>query len=138
MINEVQEILINESEIQEKVKYLAEQINKDYAGKDIVLMIILKGSVVFSADLMRYLNVNVSLDFMQVSSYGSSSVSGELKILKDGQIDVNGKNVIIAEDIIDSGNTLSALVKLLKKRGANVEICTLLSKPARRETQVDV
>ena len=122
MINEVQEILINESEIQEKVKYLAEQINKDYAGKDIVLMIILKGSVVFSADLMRYLNVNVSLDFMQVSSYGSSSVSGELKILKDGQIDVNGKNVIIAEDIIDSGNTLSALVKLLKKRGANVEI----------------
>ena len=134
MINEVQEILINESEIQEKVKYLAEQINKDYAGKDIVLMIILKGSVVFSADLMRYLNVNVSLDFMQVSSYGSSSVSGELKILKD----VNGKNVIIAEDIIDSGNTLSALVKLLKKRGANVEICTLLSKPARRETQVDV
>ena len=111
MINEVQEILINESEIQEKVKYLAEQINKDYAGKDIVLMIILKGSVVFSADLMRYLNVNVSLDFMQVSSYGSSSVSGELKILKDGQIDVNGKNVIIAEDIIDSGNTLSALVK---------------------------
>ena len=130
MINEVQEILINESEIQEKVKYLAEQINKDYAGKDIVLMIILKGSVVFSADLMRYLNVNVSLDFMQVSSYGSSSVSGELKILKDGQIDVNGKNVIIAEDIIDSGNTLSALVKLLKKRGANVEICTLLSKPA--------
>ena len=131
MINEVQEILINESEIQEKVKYLAEQINKDYAGKDIVLMIILKGSVVFSADLMRYLNVNVSLDFMQVSSYGSSSVSGELKILKDGQIDVNGKNVIIAEDIIDSGNTL-------KKRGANVEICTLLSKPARRETQVDV
>ena len=138
MINEVQEILINESEIQEKVKYLAEQINKDYAGKDIVLMIILKGSVVFSADLMRYLNVNVSLDFMQVSSYGSSSVSGELKILKDGQIDVNGKNVIIAEDIIDSGNTLSALVKLLKNRGANVEICTLLSKPARRETQVDV
>lgn len=138
MINEVQEILINESEIQEKVKYLAEQINKDYAGKDIVLMIILKGSVVFSADLMRYLNVNVSLDFMQVSSYGSSSVSGELKILKDGQIDVNGKNVIIAEDIIDSGNTLSALVKLLKKRGANVEICTLLLKPARRETQVDV
>ena len=115
MINEVQEILINESEIQEKVKYLAEQINKDYAGKDIVLMIILKGSVVFSADLMRYLNVNVSLDFMQVSSYGSSSVSGELKILKDGQIDVNGKNVIIAEDIIDSGNTLSALVKLLKR-----------------------
>ena len=73
---------------------------------------------------------------MQVSSYGSSSVSGELKILKDGQIDVNGKNVIVAEDIIDSGNTLSALVKLLKKRGANVEICTLLSKPARRETQV--
>lgn len=121
--------MINEAEIQEKVKYLAEQINKDYAGKDIVLMIILKGSVVFSADLMRYLNVNVSLDFMQVSSYGSSSVSGELKILKDGQIDVNGKNVIIAEDIIDSGNTLSALVKLLKKRGANVEICTLLSKP---------
>ena len=87
---------------------------------------------------MRYLNVNVSLDFMGFKLRRFVCFPDELKILKDGQIDVNGKNVISAEDIIDSGNTLSALVKLLKKRGANVEICTLLSKPARRETQVDV
>lgn len=138
MIKEVEKILIEEKEIKERVKELAEQINTDYAGKDVVLMIILKGSVIFAADLMRHLNLNVSLDFMQVSSYGSSTVSGELKILKDGQIDVNGKNVIIAEDIIDSGNTLNALAELLRERGANVEICTLLSKPARRETEVNV
>ena len=131
-------VLIPEETVDAKIKEIGEQISKDYAGKEVHLICILKGGVFFACELAKRITVPVSLDFMQVSSYGSSSVSGELKILKDGQIDVNGKNVIIAEDIIDSGNTLSALVKLLKKRGANVEICTLLSKPARRETQVDV
>ena len=140
MINEVQEILINESEIQEKVKYLAEQINKDYAGKDIVLMIILKGSVVFSADLMRYLNVNVSLDFMQVSSYGSQTVSsGTLKVKKELDEPIEGDNVIIVEDIIDSGNTLSRLVPMLQERNPkSLKVCTLLDKPERREVDVKV
>ena len=140
MINEVQEILINESEIQEKVKYLAEQINKDYAGKDIVLMIILKGSVVFSADLMRYLNINVSLDFMQVSSYGSGTASsGDIKIKKELDESIEDEHVIIVEDIIDSGNTLARLVPMLQERHPkSLKICTLLSKPDRREVDIDV
>lgn len=139
MIDEVKEILIGEEKINSMVKSLADRINADYAGKSVVLLTILKGSVIFSADLMRYLTVDVHLEFMQVSSYGSSSVSsGNIKILKDVQLDLKGRNVIIVEDIIDSGNTLKALAELLKKRGADVEICTLLSKPARREAYVDV
>lgn len=138
MRDEIKEILIAENKIKETVKGLAEKINKDYAGEEIVLLIILKGSVVFGADLMRYITCPVSLDFMQVSSYRSSTVSGGLKILKDSQHDLKGKKVIIAEDIIDSGNTLKALTELLKDRGAEIEICTLLSKPARREVDIDV
>lgn len=138
MRDEIQEILISEEEIQNTVKRLAEQVNKDYGDQELVLLIILKGSIVFGADLMRYLTGPVSLDFMQVSSYGNSSVSGELKILKDSQHDLSGKKVLIAEDIIDSGNTLKALIELLKGRGCDVEICTLLSKPARREVEIDV
>ncbi|MCH5209904.1 MAG: hypoxanthine phosphoribosyltransferase [Oscillospiraceae bacterium] len=139
MIDAVKEILIDEETIRKTVNDLAKRINEDYKGKNLVLLIILKGSSVFASDLARKLNMDVTLEFMQVSSYGSGSVSsGEIKILKDAQIDLNGRDVLIAEDIIDSGNTLNALVKLLQKRGANVEICTLLSKPSRREVQVDV
>lgn len=139
MLKEIKSVFVSEEKIAEIVEGLAERINADYAGKNIVLLVILKGSVVFASDLMRKLDVDVTLEFMQVSSYGKGSVSlGEIKITKDVQIDLNGRNVIIAEDIIDSGNTLKALVGLLKKRGANVEVCTLLSKPSRREVDVDV
>ena len=139
MINEIKEILIDEETIKETVNTLAGRINEDYKGRNIVLLVILKGSFVFAADLARKLDMDVSMEFMQVSSYGSGSVSsGEIKIIKDAQIDLNGRDVIIAEDIIDSGNTLKALARLLQKRGANVEICTLLSKPSRREVHVDV
>lgn len=138
MTDEISEVLLEENEISKYVKTLADKINNDYKGKNIILLIILKGSVVFAADLMREINADLTLDFMQVSSYGSSTVSGELKILKDMQNDVFGRDVIVVEDIIDSGNTLYALVELLKTRGANVEICTLLSKPARREKEIDV
>lgn len=139
MIEEVQEILVDEETINKTVKLLAERINADYAGKSVVLLIILKGSVVFAADLMRCITVDAQLEFMQVSSYGSETVSsGKIKILKDTQIDLNGRDVIVVEDIIDSGNTLAALKELLEKRGANVEICTLISKPARRETEVSI
>ena len=139
MIKEIKSILVSAEEIDKTVEKLAQRINADYAGKSIVLLIILKGSVVFASDLMRKLDIDVTLEFMQVSSYGGGSVStGQIKITKDAQTDLNGRNVIIAEDIIDSGNTLKALTELLKKRGANVEVCTLLSKPSRREAQVDV
>ena len=139
MLKEIKSVFVSEEKIAEIVEGLAERINADYAGKNIVLLVILKGSVVFASDLMRKLDVDVTLEFMQVSSYCKGSVSsGEIKITKDVQIDLNGRNVIIAEDIIDSGNTLKALTELLKKRGANVEVCTLLSKPSRREVDVDV
>lgn len=136
MIKEVEKILISKDEIKGIVKKIAERINEDYKGKQVVLLVILKGSLLFASDLMRYLEVDVTIDFMQVSSYGSGTVSGELKILKDAQTDLKGKNVIITEDIVDSGNTLSMLNDLLQKRGANTEICSMLSKPARREKDV--
>lgn len=138
MNDKISRILITEEKIKEIIKNLAGRINEDYEGKEIILMIILKGSIIFAADLMRELSVNVVIDCMQVSSYGSSTAGGELKIIKDSQTDLNGKDVIVVEDIIDSGRTLDMLVKLLIKRGARVEICTLLSKPARREAEVDV
>ena len=136
MNKDLQEILITEDKIRETVGALAKRINADYAGKQLILMIILKGSAVFSTDLMRMLDIDIMIDFMQVSSYGAGSVSGELVIKKDCENDVNGKNVLIIEDIIDSGNTLAALRSVLEERGANVEICSFLSKPDRRETEV--
>ena len=137
MHKDLQDILITEDKVRETVGALAKRINEDYKGKTLIVMIILKGSAVFSTDLVRLLDMNIMLDFMQVSSYGAGTVSGELVIKKDCENDVNGKDVLIVEDIIDSGNTLAALSKLLEKRGANVEICAFLSKPSRRETEVD-
>ena len=137
MNKDLQAILVSEDKIRETVSALAKRINADYKDKTLILMIILKGSAVFATDLMRLLDTNIILDFMQVSSYGAGTVSGELIIKKDCENDVNGRDVLIVEDIIDSGNTLAALRTLLEKRGANVEICTLLSKPSRRETEVD-
>lgn len=138
MIDEIEQILIDEETIAKTIASLAGQINEDYKGKSVILLVILKGSAVFAADLMRLLTIDVTLDFMQVSSYGSSAVHGELAILQDTQTDLAGKNVIIVEDIADSGNTLKTLLEILKKRGANAEICALLSKPARRECQIDI
>lgn len=138
MLDEIQEILMSEEKISITVDSLARRINEDYAGRELVLIVILKGSMIFAADLMRRLTVDVTLDFIQTSSYGASAEAGELKIIKDTRTELKGKNVIIAEDIIDSGNTLKALTELLKKRGANVEVCALLSKPSRREAEVYV
>lgn len=138
MLKAIEKILITKNEIDKKVKLLGERISNDYAGREIVLLIILKGSIAFAADLMREITADVSLDFMQISSYGSSTVSGELKILKDAQSELGGKDVIIVEDIIDSGKTLKLLTNLLSERGAKTRICALLSKPARREVDIDV
>ena len=139
MHKDLQEILVTEEEIKAKVKEIAARINEDYRGKELLLIIILKGSIIFATDLMRYLDGDVMIDCMQVSSYGASSVSsGNIQIKKDLGIDVYGKNVLIIEDIIDSGHTLKVLRSMLKKRGANVEIAAFLSKPSRREVEVPV
>lgn len=138
MHKDIKEILLTEDQIRNKVKELGQVITKDYEGKDIVLIGVLKGSIMFMADLMKAIETPVSIDFMAVSSYGNSAeTSGVVRILKDLDNDIEGKNVIIVEDIIDSGITLQYLVEYLKRRGPkSVEIACLLHKPER--TKVDV
>ena len=139
MHKDLKEILVDEQHIKKRVEEIAAQINKDYKDKELVLVIILKGSLIFATDLMRYLDGDILIDCMQVSSYGSSTISsGNIQIKKDLGFDINGKNVLIIEDIIDSGHTLFRLTKLLRERGANVEIAAFLSKPSRREVEVPV
>lgn len=139
MNKDIKSILLSEEKISGLTSSLAERINRDYEGKEILFIVILKGSVIFASDLLRKITADVTVDFMQVSSYGSGTVStGDVKIKKDAQSDVFGKHVIIVEDIADSGNTLSKLKKLFVKRGAaSVRICTMLSKPSRRKTDVE-
>lgn len=130
---------ITEQEIRTRTKELAEQIKKDYEGKPILLISILKGAVVFLTDLMRALETeNVTIDFMVVSSYGhGTESSGHVKITKDLSVDIAGKDVLIVEDILDSGNTLSTIIEILRGRGVNsLRICSLLDKPSRRTTVV--
>lgn len=138
MHKDIQEILLTEEQIKNKVIELGKSITKDYEGKDIVLIGVLKGSVMFMAELMKAIETPVSIDFMAVSSYGNSAeTSGIVRILKDLDNDIEGKDVIIVEDIIDSGITLQYLVEYLKRRGPkSVEIACLLHKPER--TKVDV
>ena len=138
--DDIKSVLISEEEIQQTVRSLGEQINRDYEGKEVLLVVILKGSLVFAADLMRCLTVPVKLDFMQASSYGDSTESsGLINIKKDLENNAGGKHILIVEDIIDSGNTLAKLKQLLLNRNpASVKICTLLSKPSRREMDVEV
>ncbi|MBQ7574526.1 MAG: hypoxanthine phosphoribosyltransferase [Clostridia bacterium] len=138
--DDVREVFVDEKEIQQICKRLGEEISRDYEGKEILALVILKGSMVFAADLIRYISVPLRLDFMQASSYGDGTKStGIIKIKKDMDNSAEGKHIIIIEDIIDSGNTLFNIHKLLEDRGAaSVNICTFLSKPSRREIDVDV
>ena len=131
-------VYISEEDIKNKIKQLGAQITKDYEGKTPILVSVLKGSFVFMADLARAIDLNCPVDFMVVSSYGSgTATSGSVKIIKDLQVDIAGKDIIIIEDILDSGVTLSNLRKMLGERGANsIKICTLLDKPARRVADV--
>lgn len=133
-----EKVLITEEQIKRRVDELGRQITEDYAGKEVFLIGILKGSVPFMADLMRRIDLDVEIDFMSVSSYGAGTVSdGDVKILKDLGEDISGRNVIIVEDIIDSGYTLSCLKKMLEERGpASVKICTMLDKPSRRRVDL--
>ena len=129
------DVLISEKEIDNRILEIADRINKDYEGEELTLICVLKGGVMFMCDLAKRLNLNVRLDFMSVSSYGSQTKSsGVVKIIKDLDDSIDGKNVLVVEDIIDSGNTLLYLMDILKKRGPkSIKLCTLLDKPSRRE-----
>ncbi|MBF1044044.1 MAG: hypoxanthine phosphoribosyltransferase [Peptostreptococcus sp.] len=133
-------VMLSQGEIENKVTELAKQIEKDYEGQDLLLVGILKGASVFVADLMRKINLNVNIDFMSVSSYGSGTVSsGTVKILKDLDVDIKDKNVLIVEDIIDSGITLRNLYDtLMTREPRSLKLCTLLNKPARKKVDVNV
>ncbi len=134
MMDDVKEILLTEQDIKARIRDLGDQISADYAGKDLVLVTILKGAVMFLSDLMRHITVPCEIDFMVASSYGASTSSaGVIKVLKDIDIPLSGRNILIVEDILDSGLTLSHIRSLLESRNpASVKIVTLLDKPARR------
>jgi len=138
MLNDISKIMFDEKQIDDMVEKLADRINSDYKGKQIILVGLLKGSVVFLSDLMRKITVPCNIDFMIASSYGSSTVSsGNVKISRDLSDSIEGKNVIIVEDIVDSGNTLSCLLELLKcRKPESLRLCSLLSKLSRREKEV--
>ncbi len=133
-------VLLTEEQVAARIKEIAEQINKDYAGKEIHLICVLKGGSFFMCELAKRITVPVSLDFMSVSSYGGGTMSsGVVKIVKDLDEPVRGKDVLVVEDIVDSGRTLSYLLEMLKERGVDsLRLCTLLNKPERRVVDVHV
>lgn len=133
-------VLLPEEEVDKRIKEIGEQISKDYAGKAVHLVCVLKGGSFFMCELAKRITVPVSFDFMSVSSYGSETKSsGVVKIVKDLDEPLDGKEVIIVEDIVDSGRTLSYLIEILEKRGPkSISICTLLDKPERRVADVKV
>ncbi|MBR2953167.1 MAG: hypoxanthine phosphoribosyltransferase [Clostridia bacterium] len=139
MINDIEKVLLSQDDLKEIVERLGKEISNDYKGKKLVLVSVLKGSVVFMADLMRAITIPCNIDFMSVSSYGSGTkTSGVVKIIKDLDADVvNGADLLIVEDILDSGVTLEYLMKVLSVRNPNsIKICTLLDKPERRKANV--
>lgn len=133
-------VLLSEEEVDKRIKEIGEQISRDYAGKQVHLVCVLKGGSFFLCELAKRITVPVSLDFMSVSSYGSDTKSsGVVKIVKDLDESLKGKNVIVVEDIVDSGRTLSYLLEMLKDRGPeSLRLCTLLDKPDRRVIDVNV
>ena len=138
--DDVEEILLTGEQIADRVAELGAQLAADYAGRDPVLVSVLKGSIVFLADLIRAMETSVSLDLMEVSSYGASTeTSGQVRILKDLSKPIEGRDVIVVEDIIDTGLTLNYLLKYLHDKGpASVRICCLLDKPARRLAEIPI
>jgi hypoxanthine phosphoribosyltransferase len=136
----VAEVLIEEDALRRRIAELGEEISTDYDGRDLLLIGVLKGAVFFMADLMRHLTVPCEVDFMAISSYGASTdSSGVVRILKDLDINIEGREVLVVEDIIDSGLTLSYLMRNLEAREpASLEVCALMTKPERREIEVPV
>lgn len=138
MKNDITQVLHSQEDIENIISKLGAQISADYACKNPIIIGILKGSFVFMSDLVRKITIPCQLDFMVVSSYGNSSKSsGDVKILKDLDCDIQGRDIIIVEDILDSGATLGYVKSILEKRGVNsIEICTFLNKPARRTVEI--
>jgi hypoxanthine phosphoribosyltransferase len=136
----IKETLIPKDEIEKMCRRLGEQISKDYAGREVVLVGVLKGAFVFMADLARHISVPVRIDFMSVSSYGSGTrTSGIVRITKDLDSDITGKHIIVVEDIVDTGLTLKHLRELLGTRNpASIALCTAFDKPDRRKAEIDV
>lgn len=134
MKNDIERVLVTEEELREKVKEIGARITADYAGKNLLLVSVLKGSVIFMADLMRAIDLPCTIDFMCVSSYGAGTKSsGVVKIIKDLDTDLHGRDLLIVEDILDSGKTLHYITKMLSDRGtSSIRIATLLDKPERR------
>ena len=134
------DILLSEQEVDKRIQEIGEQISRDYAGKEVHLVCVLKGGSFFMCELAKRITVPVTLDFMSVSSYGSSTKSsGVVKIVKDLDQPLDGKDVLIVEDIVDSGRTLGYLMEILRKRNPkSLHLCTLLDKPERRVTDVKV
>lgn len=140
MLNDVESVLLSAEELAKRIEEIGSEITADYAGKEILMIGVLRGAVVFMADLARAIKVPVAIDFMAVSSYGAgTSSSGVVRILKDLDEDVAGKHVLVVEDIIDSGLTLNYLLDNLKSRKpASIKLCTLLNKPERRKVNVNI
>ena len=140
MKNDIQEVLFSEAQLAEKVAELGARISQDYAGKNPLIVSVLKGSYVFMADLTRRIQTPCNIDFMVVSSYGKGTkTSGEVQIIKDIEQPIDGRDLLIVEDILDSGVTLNYLMQVLMARGANsIRLCTLLSKPARHKVHVPI
>ena len=139
MLQDIKEVLFSEEAINKRVKELASRISEDYKGKELLVVGVLKGSVIFAAELIKNITIPCQIDFMAVSSYGDSSeTTGVVRILKDSDSEISGKHIIIVEDIVDSGITLNYLSNYLKSRNASsVEIVSLLTKPSRRKVDID-
>ena len=140
MRNDIESILFSEEQLREKVTELGAAITRDFKGKNPLIVSVLKGSYIFMADLTRAIDTPCNIDFMVVSSYGNGTkTTGEVQIIKDIGYSIDGRDVIVVEDILDSGVTLSYLMKILLARGANsISLCTLLSKPERHKVKVDI
>ena len=140
MYEDVSEVLLSEEQIQDRIRELAEQISADYQGKDLLLVCVLKGGVMFLTDLMRHLDIPHAIDFMAISSYGGSTeTSGVVRILMDLNTSIEGKNVLVVEDIVDTGHTLDYILRNLStRRPTSLKVCALLNKPSRRVLEVPI
>lgn len=138
MTADLQEVLLSKEQIDQRVREIGRQISQDYAGRDLVVVGILKGAIIFLSDLVREISVPVTLDFVATSSYGDSSISsGAVRILKDLEGGIEGRDVLIVEDIVDTGLTLLYLLQNLRSRNpASLKVCTLLDKPERRTVEI--
>ncbi|HOM01335.1 MAG TPA: hypoxanthine phosphoribosyltransferase [Acetivibrio sp.] len=140
MQNQIEEILVTGEELKSKAKELGKRISNDYEGKELVLIGVLKGGVVFFADLIREISIPIDMDFISVSSYGNSTKSsGVVRIIKDIDVDITNKHVLIVEDLVDTGLTLHYLKSMFENRGPkDVKVCTALDKPSRRKVELEI